>query len=95
MSSSRFADLPPILTSSSSLWPDTDWNPVQFLDADARPLSASDNWMNPGVDFPTGSAVLSASNRVQFASENSYAQIEGVNPTAPFTSEEIVFTGNG
>jgi len=51
--------------------------------------------MNPGVDFPIGSAVLSASNRVQFASENSYAQIEGVNPTAPFTSEEIVFTGNG
>jgi hypothetical protein len=73
----------------------TDWNPIQFLDADANPLRASDNWMNPGVDFPVGSAVLSASNRVQFATENSFAQIEGVDPIPPFTSEEIIFTGNG
>jgi hypothetical protein len=72
-----------------------DWNPVQFLDADANPLRASNNWMNPGVDFPVGSAVLSASNRVQFATENSFAQIEGVDPIPPFTSEEIIFTGNG
>lgn len=72
-----------------------DWNPIQFLDADANPLRASDNWMNPGVDFPVGSAVLSASNRVQFATENSFAQIEGVDPIPPFTSEEIIFTGNG
>lgn len=58
-------------------------------------MRASDNWMNPGVDFPVGSAVLSASNRVQFATENSFAQIEGVDPIPPFTSEEIIFTGNG
>ena len=51
--------------------------------------------MNPGVSFPVGSSTLSASNRVQFATENSFAQIEGVNPIAPFTSNEIIFTGNG
>jgi hypothetical protein len=74
---------------------DPDWNPQQFLDSDANPLTARDNWMNPGVSFPVGSSTLSASNRVQFAPENSFAQIEGVNPIAPFTSNEIIFTGNG
>ena len=73
----------------------TDWNPQQFLDSDANPLTARDNWMNPGISFPIGSSTLSASNRVQFAPENSFAQIEGVNPIAPFTSNEIIFTGNG
>lgn len=65
--------------------------------ADAKPLKNTANYMDPGTTYtaPGGNVALEMSNRVQFAPENSYSQIEGVNPIAPFTSQEIVFTGNG
>lgn len=73
------------------------WSPASLLDADsARPLSLTTNWMEPGVDFEVPPGTLKASNKVQFAPEDSLNQIEtGPAGIAPFTGSEIIFTGNG
>lgn len=75
--------------------PITYWDPIRNLDSDGQQLSASDNWMNPGTDVTIGNSTLRASNRVQFAPENSISDVTGINRIAPYASNEIVFTGNG
>lgn len=72
-----------------------DWDPIRNLDSDGQQLAANDNWMNPGTDVTIGNSTLKASNRVQFAPENSISDVTGINRIAPYASSEIVFTGNG